>query len=318
MWNEERFIAQALDSLLAQELDGGLEIVIADGASTDASVEIVRDYMRRFDNIVLVDNPRRNTAVGRNLCLQASSGDIAVAFIAHAVAPEGFLATLARKLEQAPADVAAVGASNLASGEETLSGRIIAVVNASLLGGVKVVDQNARVAEDREVTSVALIAYRAEVVKGLGGYDEKLWVGEDFELNYRIGKAGYRIVLTADTVGYRFNRSSLGKFWRQMFRYGIARSLILRKHPDSLRPVYLLPSLFAVYVVAGLAASLARPEWLPWYGGSLALYAALGWLSSLLVSRDPVLVALSPLYYFARHFGYGAGLFKGVLSRRAW
>ncbi len=318
MWNEERYIAGALDSLLAQDFDGRLEIVIADGASNDRSVEIVEEYMRRTDDIVLVDNPARNTAVGRNRCLQASSGEIVVSFMAHAVAPESFVSTLARKLREAPEEVAAVGASNVAPEGDALSGRIIGVINASLLGGARSVDQNARYASEREVDSMALVAYRAEVVKRLGGYDETLWVGEDAELNYRLGKAGFKILYTPETVGYRFNRGSLWTFWRQMFRYGIARSLILRKHPDSLRPTYLLPGLFSTYVVLGLIASLAAPAWLPWYGGSLALYVALGWTSSLLVSRDPALVALSPAYYFAMHFGYGAGLFKGALARKVW
>ncbi len=318
MWNEEPYIARSLDSLLAQEFDGRLEIVIADGMSSDRSVEIVREYMEETGQIVLVENPRRNTAIGRNLCLEASSGEIVVAFIAHAVAPPGFLATLVGKLREAPPEVVAVGAANLAPGEDSLSGQIISVVNSSLLGGARSVDQNARYRQDQEVESIALIAYRAEVVKALGGYDEALWCGEDYELNYRLGKAGHKILFTPETVGYRFNRSSLRKFFRQMFRYGIARGLISRKHPDSLRPAYLAPSLFFVYAVVGLLAGLVEPRWLPWYGGSLALYVALGWLSSLLVSRHPLPIVLSPIYYFAMHFGYGAGLFRGVFGKQVW
>ena len=317
MWNEERTVARTLGSLLAQGFDGGLEIVVADGDSTDRSRDIVQEHQQKAGNIVLVRNPSRNTATGRNICLQHSSGEIVVNFNAHAVAPEGFLETLVRKLQQAPESVAAVGAGNVAPGEESLSGRIIAVVNASLLGGGQA-DAFAHYSREQEVPSIAFAAYRAEIVKRLGGFDEKLWVGQDYELNYRIRKAGFKIIFTPETVVYRFNRSNLRKYWRQMFRYGIARTLILRKHPDSLRLLYLGPGLFAVYVVLGLLSSLAVPVLLPWYAGSLALYVALGWLSSLQVSRDLNLVASSPLYYFAVHFGYGAGLIRGAFGKIVW
>ncbi len=317
MWNEERTVARTLDSLLAQEFDGELEIVVADADSTDRSLEIVRERQQRAGHIVLARNPSRNTAVGRNICLRRCRGEIAVNFNAHAVAPEGFLKTLVRKLRQAPEDVAAVGAGNVAPGEESLSGRIIAVVNASLLGAGKG-DAFANYSREQEVPSIAFAAYRTEVLERVGGFDETLWVGQDYELNYRLREAGYKIIFTPDTVVYRFNRSSLGKYWRQMFRYGIARSLILRKHPDSLRWLYLVPGLFSIYVVLGLLSSLAVPALLPWYGGSLALYAACCWLSSLLLSRDPRLVALSPIFYFTVHFGYGTGLLRGAFGKQVW
>ncbi len=50
----------------------------------------------------------------------------------------------------------------------------------------------------------------------------------------------------------------------------------------------------------------------------IALYAALGWISSLQVSREPAVVALSPAYYFAMHFGYGAGLIRGAFGKNVW
>jgi glycosyltransferase involved in cell wall biosynthesis len=46
VYNGERFLAQALDSLLGQTL-GDLELIISDNASTDRTAEICRDYAAR-------------------------------------------------------------------------------------------------------------------------------------------------------------------------------------------------------------------------------------------------------------------------------
>lgn len=47
-YNHERYIAQALDSFLAQETDFSYEILIHDDASTDRTAEIIREYERRY------------------------------------------------------------------------------------------------------------------------------------------------------------------------------------------------------------------------------------------------------------------------------
>ena len=58
-FNHERFIAQAVESALAQELDVGHEILIADDCSTDRTGEIVRDYQAAHpDRIRLLELER--------------------------------------------------------------------------------------------------------------------------------------------------------------------------------------------------------------------------------------------------------------------
>jgi glycosyltransferase involved in cell wall biosynthesis len=53
VYNGERFLRDALDSILAQTLDD-FTLVVSDNASTDATVEIVEEYAGRDDRIVLL------------------------------------------------------------------------------------------------------------------------------------------------------------------------------------------------------------------------------------------------------------------------
>jgi glycosyltransferase involved in cell wall biosynthesis len=80
-YNHEAYIQQTLDSVLSQKTDFPFEIVIGDDASTDATVELLEDYERRFPNIVKVLTTAQNLGVVPNYLrtLAACQGD----FIAH-------------------------------------------------------------------------------------------------------------------------------------------------------------------------------------------------------------------------------------------
>lgn len=53
-FNHERFIAEALDSILCQKVDFDFEIVIHDDASTDSTVDILNKYANNHSNIRLI------------------------------------------------------------------------------------------------------------------------------------------------------------------------------------------------------------------------------------------------------------------------
>lgn len=51
-YNHEKYIAQALDSLLMQKCDFPFEILVHDDVSTDRTADIIREYARKYPEIV--------------------------------------------------------------------------------------------------------------------------------------------------------------------------------------------------------------------------------------------------------------------------
>lgn len=51
-YNHEKYIRQALDSFLMQETNFPFEIIVRDDASTDKTAEIIREYEKRYPNII--------------------------------------------------------------------------------------------------------------------------------------------------------------------------------------------------------------------------------------------------------------------------
>ena len=64
VYNGERYLAQALDALLAQDLED-FELIVSDNASTDATAEIARSYAAR-DGRIRYHRNERNLGLARN------------------------------------------------------------------------------------------------------------------------------------------------------------------------------------------------------------------------------------------------------------
>lgn len=65
-YNHERLIAQAIESVLMQDVDFPVELVIGEDCSTDRTRSIVEDYARRYPNVIRALLPERNLGSQEN------------------------------------------------------------------------------------------------------------------------------------------------------------------------------------------------------------------------------------------------------------
>ena len=98
--NEVRFIAATIDSILAQDYGGPLEIVVADGMSDDGTREVLTDLAARHANLRFVDSPTGRTPNGLNLAIHASHGDIIVRCDGHAELSPHYVRTAVEIMEE--------------------------------------------------------------------------------------------------------------------------------------------------------------------------------------------------------------------------
>jgi glycosyltransferase involved in cell wall biosynthesis len=61
IYNEEKYIAQCIESVLAQDYPKeDLEVLFVDGMSSDRTREIVEAYTQQYTFLKLIDNEERN------------------------------------------------------------------------------------------------------------------------------------------------------------------------------------------------------------------------------------------------------------------
>ena len=83
--NEEAQLERCLRAVAEQSYPSIIEVVVADGGSTDGT----RSVVSKFAKVRVVDNPRRIRPAGLNAAIAAASGDIIVRVDARtALAPD--------------------------------------------------------------------------------------------------------------------------------------------------------------------------------------------------------------------------------------
>ncbi|MFH1915981.1 MAG: glycosyltransferase [Nanoarchaeota archaeon] len=315
-YNEEQHIGRVIDSLEAQTYPKErIQIIIADGRSTDRTADIVKERQKKNPNIILLKNPSRNTAIGRNICLKEAKGTYIFNYSGHAIAKENFVSTVVSKLEQNPNKVMGVGvASNPPDEELTFTGQCIQTVFSTLFGGGGITDQNINLKKEKEVRSIAFTAYRRELFGIIGNFDEHLWCGQDGEFNLRLNNAGYKLLFIPYTSVSLQKKESPSRFFKQMYAYGLGAAIRIKKHPKSFKLYYIIPSIGTVLLALLVLASIVSRDASTLLGELILLYIIIGFIWAFTRSRTLLISICAPFFYFIIHAAYGIGYLDGMIS----
>ncbi len=312
--NEEKFIEDCINSLLSLDYPKDtIEILFAEGNSTDNTREIIQKYAEKYDNIKVFDNPSRNTSIGRNICIENATGDMLMNFSGHAVAPKNLLKIVALKLAKQPKDVMGIGVSNVPPEKQNFVGKVSGVTFLGFMAGSGIFMQNTVFNEERFVEHMAMTCYRREAFEKIGKFDPAFWCGQDAEFDIRVKKAGYKILYTPQTKVYHYKRDTIKTLFRQLYRYGIARVKMIKKHRDTLKIFHLFPSLFILgFLFLGILWLLSLIPAI--YILSLILvYFALCFMSTAKISKNPLIIITSVFFYLLIKIAYGSGFIIGII-----
>ena len=314
VYNEEKNIGKCLDSLLNQNYpEDKYEIIVVDGNSEDNTKKIVEKYTKKYSNIKILDNPERNTAVGRNIGIKNSKGDFILNFSGHAFAEKNLLSTLSKKLIDADKSIAGVGCRFETITNNSISKGIHFVLTSKLGGFGTTFNQPEK---ECFMDSIAFTLYRREIFDEVGLFDPDFWVGQDGELNLRIREKGYKLLYSPETKVYHEKRDSFSSYSSQMFKYGVAAYKRIKKHKNS-KIIYFMPSLTIISLLFFLLLSLFYKVFLYlilFYALSYIIISLTYSIKSTIKEKNPRYLFITVPLYIITHFCYGIGFLYGVLK----
>jgi glycosyltransferase involved in cell wall biosynthesis len=312
--DEEQSIGATLTALRRQDYPA-LQIVVVDSGSTDGTAAVVARHMAEDSRIELLNNPRQLIPAALNIALAAARGRWLIRMDAHSTVDETYVGTAVARLQEGRWD--GVGGRKDGTGT-TPAGRAIAAVLGSRLGvGGSAYHYGTR---EMQVDHIPFGAYPTELVRRLGGWDERLAANEDFEFDYRLRRSG--AVLLFDPrlrISWR-SQQTVRDLYRQYRRYGRGKFDEARLHPASLHPRHLAPPLLVPYLAAAAALAPRRPRLA---AAMVAPYAAALTAESVRLARtldEPEARVYLPGAFLAMHVGWGVGVWSRAvqLLREAW
>ncbi len=312
--NEERFIEACLRSVLAQDYPRDrIEVLVADGGSSDRTREILAGLMVEDPRIKLIDNPGRIQAAGMNEAIRVARGDVIVRMDVHSEYAPDYVRKCIEVLERTGADN--VGGAARARAKTAFQRALCAALASPLgVGGAKYRSEE----NEGFVDTVSFGAFRRAVFEKVGLYDPRAITNEDAELNQRIVDAGGKVYLSREIVFHYFPRDSFRSLAKQYFKYGQGRARTLLKHGKllSLRPA--IPFLMVVSAAALVSTSAVQPV-TPF---AFAGYALATGIEALRVGRRagfsavPIVWAIFPTLHVSHGVGFAVGLVRyGLFDR---
>lgn len=241
---------------------------------------------REFEILILPDNPPADQIAGarviatgpvgpakkRDIGAAAASGEI-LAFIDDDAYPAPVWLEHALRHFQDPV-IGAVGGPAVTPKSDAFWQRVSGATFLSRLSG-GFPERYWPIGKTRDIDDWPTVNFlvRRELFDRLGGFETRHWPGEDTLLCLKIIEAGFRIVYEPGAMVWHHRRADLRKHLAQVANYGLHRGHFARKYPrTSLRPLYLLPSLWVLFIGFSLIA-WPCPPLRPWIAVGLGAYA---------------------------------------------
>lgn len=311
--NEEGFIINTLNSIMAQDYPANLvEVIIADGDSDDATRSLITEYITDHENVMLIDNPERVVPFALNYAIEKASGGVIVRLDAHSKYPVNYVSRLVTELENTGADnVGGVWVTTPAN--DGIVATAIALATSHPLG---IGDASYRLEnpEIKEVDTVPFGCFPKTIFDRIGLFDTDLIRNQDDEFNGRIIKNGGKIFLIPDVEIEYYARASVSTMMKMFFQYGLFKPLVNVKlgSPATLRQF--VPPLFLLFLLFGFIIPFMPFALQGLWSLGFVLYVLLTVLVGLKIAISNKRISLFwllPWLFPLIHISYGWGYIKG-------
>lgn len=317
IYNEEKYISQCIDSMLAQDIDKSeIELLFIDGMSKDNTRKIVSEYCSKYKFIHLLDNPDRIVPKAMNIGIEASRGDIIMRIDAHSKYDTNYVSTLSRFSKELDADnVGAICKTDVLNYTPTsiaikeILGHPFGVGNSQFRIGVNKITR---------VDTVPFGCWPRKTFEQYGLYDERLVRNQDIELSKRILRGGGKIYLVPDTSCTYFARENIKALCKNNYQNGFwnIKTVYLTNEMNSLSLRHFIPLIFLLSLLLPIICSIF---WWPFFllsAMSFIMYSLVALLFSIQIHKKNNQASILNLYkiFLSLHLSYGYGSLKALVQ----
>lgn len=215
VFNGEKYLVQAIDSILNQTFHD-FELLLLDDGSTDGSLDILREFEALDSRVRVTTRENKGLIVTLNELVAQARGKYIARMDADDVALPGRFASQVKFLEGNLHVVCVGGAFELID----YAGRYLTTLKQPQLNA----EIQALMLAGHVAINHPTIMARSASIKAVGGYDTRYEAAEDYDLWLRIGEFGELANLSEVTLKYRLHENSVSETSGKKQRESIRRA----------------------------------------------------------------------------------------------
>jgi len=186
--NEENYLPHLLTSLTKQT-KRDFEVIVVDGSSTDKTVEMARSFGSRLPKLEVIVSQKANLPLQRNMGARASSGEWLAFIDADSILLPYFIERIESFIEEQNPTLF----TSWFRPDSEISGDALFTLMANLFVEGSTVFH-------RSIAPGPLAVIRRQVFDLVGGYNETLTFGEDYDFTQRIVARGITLQILRETL----------------------------------------------------------------------------------------------------------------------
>jgi len=291
------------------------EIIIADDGSTDNTKSLVEGFSKSTDlNLVYLSQQNQGPGAARNMAMQNAKGEFFIFTDSDVTVPSSWLKNIDSALNEHKADAFGGPDTYREDFPPLLKAINYTMTSFITTGGM-------RGKKGKKLAKFYPRSFNMGLSRTLwqkiGGFGS-LRHGQDIEFSHRIIKNNARVILVDEAPVYHKRRTSLKKFYKQVFNWGVARINLYKLDSSMLEPLHTAPAVVTLISIAVVFLAVVSELFY-----QLLIFGLIAFLiiiifssiHSIFVYRSFKPAVYIPLVLPAQIFGYGVGFFYNYVRR---
>ncbi len=304
-------IRELLFSLEKQTLSkDAFEVIIVDDGSTDATEDFINELIKKGSlNLSFYKQDHKGPGPARNTGMEFAKAEYYVFVDSDCIADENWLKAYDKTITE---PVAGFGGPDKVRSDFSPMQKAIDYSMTSFIttGGIR---GSSKKKISKYYPRSFNMGVHADVVKKIGGFGT-LRHGQDIEFTHRIRSQG-KTIKVIDAVIFHKRRTSLWRFFKQVYNWGVARINLYKIDNGMLEPIHFFPflgtsSIFTFLICLAIWPSVLWPVLVVGVGALLLMA-----IHGIFKYKDIRVFFYIPFVVPIQILGYGLG-FGGALIRR--
>ncbi|MFD0932834.1 glycosyltransferase [Psychroflexus salinarum] len=305
VYNRPQEIKELLESLSL--IDNAFEVVIVEDGSQNTCEDVVDEYKDKL-NISYYFKENSGPGDSRNFGMHRAKGNYFIILDSDVIVPEKYLKTVSTALSTNYLDCFGSGDKALDSFSSVQKAIDFSMTSLITTGGIRGGKQS-KISRSYEPRSFNMGISRAAFLAS-GGFG-RIHPGEDPDLSIRLKKLKFKVGYIHGAHVYHKRRTDFNKFALQVYKFGLARPILISRYPETSKLTYWFPFFYTIGLLIGLVLLLFKLYFIIYF---YALYNFLVFVDSFVDYKNLKIALLSLIATNIQFSSYGLGFISSYIK----